>query len=142
MRRGEESVLELGVGGEARTSTRTPPTNSLEEPSPPTGTSGGEPPAVLASGEERGGGARAASRGVRRARAWLFAALLITLFVALLASVSSSSGIVYALLGFTPTILATIIFMGLVEGNYKEAVFALTPLGLAFLFARFLSFLL
>ncbi len=67
-------------------------------------------------------------------KAWLLASILITLFIALLASVSTDSSVLYALLGFSPTIIATIIFIGLLEGNFKDSLFWLTPLALLLLF--------
>jgi len=75
-----------------------------------------------------------ASRHIHASKAWLFASILLTLFIALLASVTSQSSTLLAILGFTPTLLATVIFLGLLEGEFRDVLFWLTPLALLILF--------
>lgn len=74
------------------------------------------------------------TRHVRASKVWLFASILGTLFLALIVSVSTTSSAALTIIGFTPTILAAITFLGLLEGEYKDVLFWLTPLALNFLF--------
>lgn len=73
-------------------------------------------------------------RHVHPAKALLFGSILVTLFIALVASVTSDSNVAYALLGFTPTLIAAILFIALLEGDYKDVLFWLAPLAICFLF--------
>lgn len=73
-------------------------------------------------------------RHVHASKAWLFASILIILFIALLASVLSDSNMLFAILGFSPAILIAIIYIGLLEGEFKDVLFWLTPLVIVFLF--------
>jgi len=72
-------------------------------------------------------------RHVHPAKSWLFAATLITLFIAVISSIMTDSGMLYAILGFLPAIATTIIFILLIEGDYKDVLFWLTPLAVLFL---------
>lgn len=73
-------------------------------------------------------------RNVHPAKGWLFASILLTLFIALVSSITTASNSMFAFLGFTPTIISIIIFIMLLEGEYKDALFWLTPLAIGLLF--------
>jgi hypothetical protein len=70
----------------------------------------------------------------KAAKGFLFASVIVTLFIALIAAVRSDSGVVYAFLGFAPTILCILIFIGLLEGDYRDVLFWFTPLVICVLF--------
>ncbi len=74
------------------------------------------------------------TKHVHPAKAFLFGSILVTVFIAILTSILSDSGMVYAIIGFTPTIAAVLIFIFLLDGEYKDALLWLTPLAVAFLF--------
>lgn len=74
------------------------------------------------------------ARHMHATKAWLFASILFTLFLALLISITSDSGTLITVFGFSPTILAVIIYIMLLDGGYKDALFWITPLALIFLF--------
>lgn len=74
------------------------------------------------------------ARHIQPAKSWLFASILVTLLIALIASVMADSGLIYAIIGFSPTIIAAIIFLILLEGEYRDVLFWGVPLVLAFLF--------
>ncbi|MBR9692551.1 APC family permease [Candidatus Woesearchaeota archaeon] len=73
-------------------------------------------------------------RHMKASKAWLFASILITLFIALIAAVVTNSNLALAVLGFSPTLIAAIVFIGLLEGDFKDVLFWFTPLGLCFAF--------
>jgi hypothetical protein len=60
------------------------------------------------------------ARHIHASKSWLFAALLLTIFIALLSSVASGSNVAYALLGFSPTLVTTLIFILLLEGSPRS----------------------
>ncbi len=74
------------------------------------------------------------ARHVKGSKAWLFASILITLFIALISAVMTNSSMAYAFLGFGPTLLCVLIYIGLLEGEFKDVLFWLTPLVVCFLF--------
>jgi hypothetical protein len=71
---------------------------------------------------------------VHPAKGWLFASILLTLFIALLSSITTESNSLLAFVGFAPTIITVVIFIGLLEGEFRDALFWLTPLAMGMLF--------
>lgn len=73
-------------------------------------------------------------RDYKLTKGFIFAFILVTLFIALMSAVMTDSGLLFTIMGFTPTILVLIVFIGLLEGNYKDILFWLSPLVICFLF--------
>lgn len=67
-------------------------------------------------------------------KGFVFSSILVVLLLALLSAIWTDSGLVYTLLGFAPTILACIIFIGLLEGDFQDVVYWLIPLGIMLAF--------
>ncbi len=71
---------------------------------------------------------------VGAAKAWFFASIILVLLIAVIAGANTDSALVYTVAGFTPTIVCVILFVALLDGNYKDVLFWLTPLGVGLLF--------
>ncbi len=74
------------------------------------------------------------AKQIHAAKSWLFASLLLTLFVALFSSVVTDANLLYAILGFLPTVIMILLYLWLLEGEYKEILFWFIPLAVTFLF--------
>lgn len=74
-------------------------------------------------------------------KVFLFGATILTLLFAAVLSVLTDASPFFTIVGLLPTVLATLLFLLLLEGEYKDALFWLTPLALCFLFLTLGQFL-
>lgn len=75
------------------------------------------------------------------ARAWLMISILLTLAIAVVSGIRTDSALIFAVIGFLPTIACCLIFIVLLEGGFKDILFWMTPLGICLLWLAIGDFL-
>ncbi|RME31500.1 hypothetical protein D6789_02535 [Candidatus Woesearchaeota archaeon] len=68
------------------------------------------------------------------AKGWFFVSIILTLLLAVLVGANTDSALIYTVAGFLPTVVCIVIFIALLDGQFKDVLFWLTPLAVCLLF--------